>query len=63
MSGPDCQFEVCDSIVMHCPVNENRLYLDGPMLLSYLYIGIAPIMQLPMYVIKIVTFKGGHLMW
>ena len=26
-------------------------------------IGVAPITQLPTCVIKIVTFKGGHLMW
>ena len=26
-------------------------------------IGVAPITQLRTYVIKIVTFKGGHLMW
>ena len=30
----------------------------------YLYtIGVAPITQLPTWVIKIVTFKGCHLMW
>ena len=29
----------------------------------YLNIGVAPITQLRMCVIKIVTFKEGHLMW
>ena len=28
-----------------------------------IYIGVAPITQLSMCVIKIVTFKAGHLMW
>ena len=27
------------------------------------FIGVAPITQLRMCVIKIVTLKGGHLMW
>ena len=31
--------------------------------LRVIYIGITHIMQLRMCVIKIVTFKGGHLMW
>ena len=36
--------------------------LSGPMFVP-LYIVLAPITQLRMCVIKIVTFKGGHLMW
>ena len=30
---------------------------------AHLHIGVAPITQLRTCVIKIVTFKGGHLMW
>ena len=34
-----------------------------PMDPKHIVIGLAPIMQLGTCVIKILTFKGGHLMW
>ena len=40
-----------------------QMYFPALRNLIGLGIGLAPIRQLRMCVIKIVTFKGGHLMW
>ena len=41
------------SCIAHCSTGVN---------LRVIYIGVAPITQLRKFVIKVVTFKGGHLM-